>query len=196
MNIKKLNPVTQKILYLLGAIVLSAVLFFSIYIPRTFLYDMYSIPAGSMAPTINVGDTVIVNKHIYRDTIKGKPDSNQPRRGDIIAFNPPHQPNTVYLKRVIGIPGDVIRFTDKQLTINNKPVETKKLNDALFLETLNDTTYQVQYLNEENPYRDIKVTIPADHYFVMGDNRDNSLDSREWGFVPKENLIGKTTIIF
>ncbi len=190
------NPITKNILYLLGIFVVLGLLFGPIYIVRAFFYDLYSIPAESMAPTINTGDLVIVNKHVYRDAIKGKPEATRPQSGDIIAFHPPHMPSTVYLKRVIGTPGDILGFTNKQLTINNKPVETTRIDNNIFFETIQGNKYRVQYFDDGNPYRDFNLTIPDNHYFVMGDHRDNSLDSREWGFVPIENLVGKMIIVF
>ncbi|WP_435782913.1 signal peptidase I [Cellvibrio sp.] len=173
---------------------LLAVIFVPLFVTRYFLYDFYSVPAGSMSPTINVGDMVVVNKYIFNDA--ASEDGRKPERGEIIAFHPPHTPETTYLKRVIGIPGDVIQFSDKQLTINGKPIETLTVDGINFSETLNSTTYTVQYSNEQNPLRNFSGTVSSNHYFVMGDNRDNSLDSREWGFVSTESLVGKVVSIW
>ena len=164
-------------------------------VSRIFFYDFYSVPSGNMIPSINVGDFVIVNKYIYRDAADENSNS-KPERGEIIAFHPPHSPKTTYLKRVIGIPGDTITFYEKQLTINGNVIATKNVDDIIRAETLGEHTYQVRYQNEQNPYRDFSGTVPANHYFVMGDNRDNSLDSREWGFLSAESLVGKVVSIF
>lgn len=185
---KKANPFQWIVFAIIGIIV------GSIIITRVFLYDFYSIPSGNMIPTINIGDMVIVNKYIYRNA--SDENSRKPERGEIIAFHPPHAPETTYLKRVIGIPGDKIRFSGKQLTINGDVIATKKADDIIHTETLGTFIYQVQYQNEQNPYRDFSGTVPANHYFVMGDNRDNSLDSREWGFLSSEGLVGKVVFIF
>jgi signal peptidase I len=165
-------------------------------ITRLFLYDYYSIPSANMTPTINIGDLVIVNKQIYRNAASGKSDATKPKHGEIIAFHPPHAPDTTYLKRVIGVPGDIIRFSNKQLIINGTPLKTRKADGMTFTEKINGISYHVQYINEQNPYRDFSATVPADHYFVMGDNRDNSLDSRAWGFVHNKALVGKVAIIW
>jgi signal peptidase I len=196
MNELKSKTLNQNMLYLLAIFALLGFIFLSLSVVRSFLYDMYSIPGASMAPTINTNDLVIVNKHIYSSAAKSLPNNAQPRRGDIIAFKPPHTPTTVYLKRVIGTPGDVISFTEKQLTINGTPVKTQKNEGITYAEDLNGITYQVQYLNEESTLRTFNTVVPENHYFVMGDNRDNSLDSRVWGFVPSENLVGKLVAIW
>lgn len=165
---------------------LLAIIFGSIFITRYFVYEIYSIPAASMEPSIKVGDMVIVNKYLYRSLIAGKTDAEKPKRGEIIAFHPPHEKSTTYLKRVIGIPGDTVSFSDKHLTINGKPIETKTIDADTFSENLDD----------RNPYRNFNFTVSTNHYFVMGDNRDNSLDSREWGFVSSESLVGKVVSIW
>lgn len=195
MSSNKANPKERAprlwIIYALLGIIL-----IPIFTVRFFLYDFYSIPSGNMIPTINVGDIVIVDKHIYKAAANGESDSTKPEHGEIIAFHPPHDPNTTFLKRVIGIPGDVIAFSDKRLTINGKPVETHDVDSITLAETLGSTPYTVQYVNEQSSYRSFFGTVPSNHYFVMGDNRDNSLDSRVWGFVPAESLVGKVVTIW
>ena len=165
-------------------------------ITRIFLYDYYSIPSANMTPTINIGDLVIVNKQIYRNAASGKSDGIKPKHGEIIAFHPPHIPDTTYLKRVIGVPGDIIKFSGKQLTINGKRLKPRRIDGMTFTENFDGVSYQVQYVNEQNPYREFSATVPANHYFVMGDNRDNSFDSRAWGFVPDKALVGKVVMIW
>lgn len=171
------------------------ILFGGLFVARVFLYDFYSIPSANMTPTINIGDMVIIDKHIYRNAANGKSDSIKPKHGEIIAFHPPHTPATTYLNRVIGLPGDIIKFSDKQLTINGKPIETRKTDGINFTENFDGISYQVQYTNEQNSFREFSTTVPANHYFVMGDNRDNSFDSRAWGFVSETALVGKLVMI-
>lgn len=167
-----------------------------LFITRVFLYDLYSIPSANMTPTINIGDLVIVNKQIYRNVASGKSDGIKPQHGEIIAFHPPHIPDTTFLNRVIGVPGDIIKFSGKQLSINGKPLKTKKTDGMTFIENFDSISYHVQYINEQNSYRDFSATVPANHYFVMGDNRDNSFDSRVWGFLPSDGLVGKVIAIW
>jgi signal peptidase I len=190
-NIKNNSDLrTWVVLGLLGTI------FGSIFLIRFFLYDIYSCPSASMAPTINVGNMVIVNKYIYKNAASGTRESTKPKRGEIVAFHPPHIPSTTFLGRAIGIPGDVVNFSGKQLTINGKPIKIRKVDEITFAEKFSGISYQVQYQNEENPYREFSATVPANHYFMMGDNRDNSLDSRGWGFLPSDGLVGKVVTIW
>lgn len=164
-----------------------------IFLVRNYVIDLFSIPAASMAPTVNVGDLVVINKLAYA---KAPANEKLPQRGDIIAFKPPHNKNTVFLKRVIGTPGDTLTFNHKQLVINGNPVATEMIDEYSYSENIDDAFYQVMYQNEDNPYRDISIEVPANSYFVMGDNRDNSLDSRAWGFVTTEDVIGKLVMIW
>lgn len=164
-----------------------------IFLVRNYVIDLFSIPAASMTPTVNVGDLVVINKLAYA---KAPANEKLPQRGDIIAFKPPHNKNTVFLKRVIGTPGDTLTFNHKQLVINGNPVATEMIDEYSYSENIDDAFYQVMYQNEDNPYRDISIEVPANSYFVMGDNRDNSLDSRAWGFVTTEDVIGKLVMIW
>ncbi|HSC67808.1 MAG TPA: signal peptidase I [Cellvibrio sp.] len=173
-----------------------AIILIPIIIVRIFIYEINSMPSGSMMPSINPGDFVLVNKMVYRDAASEKADSAKPQRGEIITFYPPHLPKTIFLQRVIGLPGDIIQFSDKKLTVNGQLIETRAIDGLSFFENLNGYSHMVQYENERSPYRMFSVTVPANHYFVMGDNRDNSLDSREWGFLPATNLIGKVVKIW
>lgn len=190
LNLKKDYNYSWVIISLLVTLVIA------IYVVRIFLYDIFSIPAASMSPTINVGNFVIISKGPYGNAYIPLEDSDKPKRGEIFAFYPPYNENTIFLKRIIGIPNDTISFSDKRLTINSNLVETNQENDLIFSENLNNHHYLVQYQNEESPFRNFKVTVPEGHYFVMGDNRDNSADSRAWGFVPIENMVGKLVKIW
>ena len=142
----------------------------------------YRMPSGSMLPTLYIGDHVLVVEI---------PDA--PQRGDVMTFRHPKDESTLFLKRVIGIPGDIISYNDKRLTVNGKKLPIVEIHqDGLikYRESLDQTNYFILL----DPNRDSKnlseVMVPPDHYFFMGDNRDHSNDSRYWGFVPEANIEG------
>ena len=198
-----------------------------VFVLRSFMIEPFKIPSGSMIPTLQVGDFILVNKFTYgiRLPVINKKiiDINQPQRGDVMVFRYPEDPSLDYIKRVVGIPGDKVAYQNKRLTINGAPVETTRIDDYLhperlyyskqFVEkadgfehrTLNDDdapgfiSDASQFPNRNNClYNNAGVicTVPAGHYFMMGDNRDNSRDSRYWGFVPEENIVGKAFFIW
>jgi signal peptidase I len=138
-----------------------------------YLIQAYKMPTGSMEPTLLVGDHILINKHIYR--------ADEPRRGEVIVFRYPPNPETAYVKRLIGEPGDTVEMVGRTVYINGGPI---KENYAQYLDPGSINGHY-------GPFR-----VPSDQYFVMGDNRDNSQDSRFWGFVPRENLLGKAMIIY
>ncbi len=156
---------------------------------RTFFFQPFTIPSGSMLETIQIGDYLLVNKMAYGMKNPFTDNSwlyegNDPAHGDIIVFKYPEDPSVDYIKRVIGVPGDTIEIRDKQLYRNNTPV-------------------QEPYTQHKDPHMmmDVRdnygpVTVPAHSFFVMGDNRDNSRDSRYWGFVKKEAIHGKAWRIY
>lgn len=156
-----------------------------------------------MLTTLVVGDYLVVSKWGYGNYryfgIK-LPNIGStwrsPNRGEIFVFYPPHDKRP-HLKRVIGLPNDHIRFEDKQLYINGERVETVTTEDnGVYIEALDGEQYSVQYQTMGNDYREFEITLPENMYFVMGDNRDNSLDSRAWGFVPRQNMVGKLTYVW
>ncbi|WP_159914473.1 signal peptidase I [Pantoea sp. 18069] len=198
-----------------------------VFVLRSFLFEPFKIPSGSMIPTLMVGDLILVNKFTYgvRLPVINKKiiDAGDPQRGDVMVFRYPPQPNLDYIKRVVGVPGDEIAYLNKRLTINGQVVETSSLPD--FFEK--DAMRYFQQLEEklgDKPHRLLNDTrtpafiqgasdfayrencrysvegvsckVPEGHYFVMGDNRDNSLDSRYWGFVPDENIVGKAFFVW
>ena len=191
---------------------------------RVFLYQPFNIPSGSMIPTLLVGDYLFVSKYAYGysrysfpfgpDLFSGRIWSKEPERGDVVVFKLPRDNTTDYIKRVIGLPGDEIQMIHGVLQINGQPVKKERIEDvvlqepsgrerkwARYLETLpNGVTYPVLDLVQEGIGDNTEIyKVPEDHFFMMGDNRDNSTDSRflsEVGFVPFENLVGKAKVIF
>ena len=182
-----------------------------VYVLRSFVYEPFQIPSGSMEPTLQVGDFILVNKFTYGIRLpvwnKKLIEVNDPQRGDVMVFFPPHLPDTYYIKRVIGLPGDEIRYTDHQLTINGVPV-TEELQAVLpagaprfrlVREQIGDHEFTARkYLRPSVYSRRGSWEVPEGHYFMMGDNRDNSLDSRGWdyAFVPDENIVGKAVAVW
>lgn len=176
---------------------------------RSFLFEPFQIPSGSMIPTLEIGDFILVNKYDYglRLPVTGTKilEVGEPERGDVMVFKQPGQEHINFIKRVIGLPGDVIRYADKQLSVNGKAVPEEfvaQLNDGqsayrLYNEGEGDKVYQVRKELYSRDYRaEGEWVVPEGMYFVMGDNRDRSNDSRYWGFVPEENIVGKAVYIW
>jgi signal peptidase I len=181
---------------------------------RSFLFEPFKIPSGSMIPTRLVGDFIVVNKYAYGLRLpvmhtKIVPISD-PERGDVVVFRYPVDPKVNFIKRLVGLPGDQISYRDKRLYINGEQVPAEPLGhygsadvkcatpgpDAMrFSETLGEVNHDI-LLHEGSGSRDGQWTVPEGHYFVMGDNRDRSNDSREWGFVPEKNLMGRAVGIW
>ncbi|MCB2216131.1 signal peptidase I [Desulfofustis glycolicus] len=158
---------------------------------RTFVVQAFKIPSGSMLPTLQIGDHLLVNKFIYgiRLPFAGTVlvPIKEPKRGDIIVFRFPRDRSTDYIKRVIGLPGDKLEIRDKTLLINDSPIDDPH---AHF------TSAQV-LPGDISPKDNLgPIVVPPDKYFVMGDNRDNSSDSRFWGFVDDADILGKAMIIY
>jgi len=176
--------------------------FFLIFILRTFLFEPYQIPSGSMLPGLKVGDFILVKKFTYGIKVNrtGPPIAfgKDPELGDVVVFIPPndHRP---FVKRLIGKPGDRITYINKKIYVNGKPINQKLLSEKdnlrTYEETLNDKTIQIQQFTSRINYPEEWV-VPKDMYFVVGDNRDNSNDSRYWGFVPRENFMGTADYIW
>ena len=186
----------------------------AIFILRTFLYEPYQIPSGSMEPQLKKGDFLLVNKYAYGLKVNriGIPNilKTDPQYGDVVVLIPPHNP-IPYIKRLIGKPGDTIRIINKQIYVNGVALEkmlikseeiviqeryTRKAN--LYTEKNFSKEYiirNIRGINVKNPQEWI---VPKGHYFVMGDNRDNSNDSTKWdfAFVPRENFFGRADILW
>ena len=184
-----------------GAFSIPISIFVLIFLTRSFVAEPFSIPSESMSPSLEVGDYVVVKKWGYGlygsfgiTLISQKVENRTPLyRGEIAVVIPPHDPRP-FVERVIGISGDVIEFRDKQLIINGNPIETKTLDNGIVHEVFGENLSKVKYINDNSRLRSGVWTVPEGHYFVMGDNRDNSADSRVWGTVPAENVIGRVFI--
>lgn len=177
---------------------------------RSFLAEPFTIPSGSMLPTLEVGDYIVVNKFSYglRLPVVGTHvlDIGQPQRGDIMVFRYPEQPSTSYIKRIVGIPGDRVSYRDGGLSINGVPVPRDLLGrnvlvmggaELLYRETLGEHPFVMRRIEGHEPFGPAwDVEVPPGQYFVMGDNRDNSTDSRRWGFVPDRLVVGKAFYIW
>ena len=198
-----------------------------VFVLRSFLFEPFKIPSGSMIPTLWIGDLILVNKFTYGlrlPVLQTKiTDGTPPARGDVMVFRYPPQPNLDYIKRVVGLPGDEVAYLNKRLTINGTPVPTTAVPDFFdestlryskqFEEQVGDKPHRLLINADvpafvqgasDFPYREnclysvegVVCKVPAGHYFLMGDNRDNSLDSRYWGFVPEANIVGKAFFVW
>ena len=199
-----------------------------VFVLRSFLFEPFKIPSGSMIPTLMVGDLILVNKFHYgvRLPVINKKiiDNNPVQRGDVMVFRYPVDPRQDYIKRVVGLPGDEINYTNQVLSVNGQVVPAKAEGDYYdeeslryspqFSETLGAVEHRILVdprrasyfgpeaktfpLHENCRYtaEGVNCKVPPGHYFMMGDNRDNSLDSRFWGFVPDANIVGKAFVVW
>jgi signal peptidase I len=198
-----------------------------VFLLRSFLFEPFKIPSGSMIPTLLVGDLILVNKFHYGvrlPVINTKVlDNNSPQRGDVMVFRYPPKPSLDYIKRVVGLPGDEVAYLNKQLTVNGQLLPKQALPDFFDEDTMRYAK-QFQENNGSKTYRllndldrpgfiagaddfpdrqncrysseGVVCKVPEGQYFMMGDNRDNSLDSRYWGFVPEQNIVGKAFFVW
>ena len=199
-----------------------------VFILRSFLFEPFKIPSGSMIPTLLVGDLILVNKFHYgvRLPVINKKiiDNNAVQRGDVMVFRYPVDPRQDYIKRVVGIPGDEVTYTNQTLSLNGQKVATVSKGEfydedslrysPMFSEKLGNVEHQIlvdlrrqaYYGPDPKPFpmaencrytaEGVTCKVPAGHYFMMGDNRDNSQDSRYWGFVPDENIVGRAFFVW
>jgi signal peptidase I len=179
---------------------------------RSFLVEPFRIPSGSMMPTLLVGDFILVNKYAYgiRLPVLNKKvyEIDNPQRGDVVVFRFPKDPGVDYIKRVVGVPGDHVVYRDKTLFINDEKIG--QIPEGTYIgtgsglsmsgadmrkEALGEVNHDILVVSRIRGV-DADVVVPEGHYFVMGDNRDNSNDSRYWGFVPDKNLVGRAFMIW
>ncbi len=181
---------------------------FVVLVLRSFIAEPFKIPSRSMLPTLTIGDYILVNKFSYGvrlPVIHTKIiEFGEPERGNIFVFRYPKDPSLNYIKRVVGLPGDTIAYYDKVLHINGEAIpqayqSSYRIDDIGIAQRLTEQLGKVKHeMLHMQPYpaRNNKWVVPEGHYFAMGDNRDNSNDSRYWGFVPEENLVGEAFFIF
>ena len=200
-----------------------------VFLIRSFWVEPFKIPSGSMKPTLLVGDFILVNKYTYGIRIpvinKKVIELNPVKRGEVIVFRYPADPSVDYIKRTVGLPGDVVQYRNKLLTVNGAVVPVQAAGYysdqelgynrlPMFLEKLGDKPHAMMIIPTEAPvnlsqvkqfphrdnceYNDegFRCTVPPGHYFMMGDNRDQSADSRYWGFVPDENIKGRAFLVW
>jgi signal peptidase I len=199
-----------------------------VFLLRSFLFEPFKIPSGSMVPTLMVGDLILVNKFHYgvRLPVLNKKiiANHDPKRGDVMVFRYPVDPRVDYIKRVVGIPGDEVAYLNQKLSINGQPVPTEALGEfydedsmryvPMFSERLGSVEHRIlvdpkrpAYFGGDQksfPFSEncryqpegVVCKVPPGHYFMMGDNRDNSQDSRFWGFVPDENIVGRAFFVW
>lgn len=189
---------------------------------RSFLFEPFKIPSGSMIPTLLIGDFIVVSKYSYGlrlPVFNNKVlDLGEPERGDVFVFRTPEDDKTNFIKRVIGLPGDTITYRNKVLFVNGEPIEQTVIGPwvgeglnrnqpgtrpQLRIEQLGEAEHEILVHPTRSTQRLARSVqqqrswvVPEGHYFAMGDNRDQSLDSRSWGFVPEENLVGKAIRIW
>ncbi|MDO4682551.1 MAG: signal peptidase I [Lautropia sp.] len=200
---------------------------FVVFVLRSFLFEPFKIPSGSMLPTLQVGDLILVNKYSYGvrlPVVNTKViEVGEPRRGDTVVFRYPLDTSVDYIKRVIGLPGDTVTIRKGRVFINGEEALLREAGEYFdaergrylprYAETLGETTHRM-LIDLDNPANvkpmpgtsmeqhcrytplELSCKVPEKSYFVMGDNRDNSLDSRSWGFVPENNLVGRAFFIW
>jgi signal peptidase I len=199
----------------------------AVFVLRSFLFEPFKIPSGSMIPTLLVGDLILVNKFTYGIRLPvvniKLTEGTSPHRGDVMVFRYPPKPSLDYIKRVVGVPGDEVAYLNKKLTINGQPVSKVPVADFFdedsmayfkqFEEVLGGKRHRIlnddsrpafipgveNFPNKQNcrySVEGVVCKVPPGHYFMMGDNRDNSLDSRYWGFVPDRNIVGRAFFVW
>lgn len=181
---------------------------------RSFLFEPFKIPSGSMIPTLLIGDFIVVNKFAYGLRLPVTHTKilsiGEPHRGDVIVFRYPVDTSVNFIKRLVGLPGDTISYRNKQLFVNGESVSlenrgtftseevkcsTPRADAVRLTESIGGVEHDI-LIHQNSGSRDGQWIVPEGHYFAMGDNRDRSNDSREWGFIPEENLMGRAVGIW
>lgn len=182
-----------------------------VFFLRSFLFEPFRIPSGSLEPTLLIGDFILVNKFDYGIRLpvihKKIFKVDDPKRGDIIVFRWPPDESYDFIKRIIGVPGDHIKYIDKVLYINGKkvdyglPIPAQSIDESGSMQSVVDVTENLPGVTHQifqNPHQSSHdfndIVVPVGMYYVMGDNRDDSADSRFWGLVPDKNIVGKAIV--
>ncbi len=186
-----------------------AIAFLLFLVIRSSVVEAFKIPTSSMEGTLLVGDFLLVNKAVYGPRLPGSdlalPAFADPERGDVIVFHPPHEPEKNYVKRLVGVAGDTLEMHEKKLYLNAVPVDEPYVQyvDGRGDAVHPDMEWQSNHLiaSERRPYQPTRdnwgpIVVPEGHYFVLGDNRDNSEDSRYWGFVPRGEIRGRPWFVY
>lgn len=189
---------------------------------RSTFFEPFKIPSGSMIPTLMIGDFILVNKFSYGFKVPFSDwfsdpiyitGPKKPQRGDVIVFKYPRNPDLNYIKRVVGLPGDTVEIVDKVVYVNDSPIRSNEISGDEIMEDMDEKFKRFNFqffqtqtgdhehiaqVDEDNVYiaNFNRVTVPDGHYFVMGDNRDFSADSRIWGYVPFENVKGEAVMVW
>lgn len=181
------------------------IVFLVLFLVRAFLFEPFRLPSTSMHPSFDRGSFIIVKKYGYGNyevfdvSIYKTSPTSIVNRGDVVVFKYPEDMNISYIKRVIGLPGDKIIYKNKKLTINGHELVIKKLYEneefEVYEENIGDTVYKIA-ISHNRQAIDLEYVVPEGRYFVMGDNRDNSNDSRYWGYVPESNIVGDVVYVF
>jgi signal peptidase I len=183
-----------------------------VFVIRSFMYEPFRIPSGSMKPGLLEGDFILVNKYAYglRFPVIGTKilSNGMPARGDVMVFHYPLNPSENFIKRVIGLPGDTIVYRDKTIYVNGQKVNQEGDVEDMDVdiqgpvhrvyrkqETIDSRSYAI-FVDPNYIGVEMETTVPAGHYFMMGDNRDHSGDSRKWGVLPEENIVGKAVMVW
>ncbi|MCF6203649.1 MAG: signal peptidase I [Methylococcaceae bacterium] len=212
LKLSKIDPTSQKEPLLVEYAHSFFPIVFIVLILRSFIAEPFRIPSGSMMPTLLIGDFILVNKFTYGirlPVLNNKIiEINKPERGDIVVFRFPQKPEVDYIKRVVGVPGDRVAYYQKKILINGQPAKQVSLGayqaigegmNMMGAEHISENLSTVEHsilIRKGVPSVEGIFVVPEGHYFVMGDNRDNSNDSRYWGTVPEENLVGKAFLIW
>lgn len=173
-----------------------------VFAVRLFVAEPFIIPAASMAPTLKIGDYILVrtagfpNKALYGVKLYSNPANKLAlKRGSIYVFFPPHKQEIYFIKRLIGLPGDTVQMKDGQILVNGQALTHELISEnqqhQVFMEAVDNVSYSIQRSKLKQINRPLSVKVPQGHYFFLGDNRDNSSDSRYWGTVPGELIVGE-----
>jgi len=176
-----------------------------VLVVRSFVFEPFRIPSGSMMPTLLQGDFIFVQKYAYGlrlPVIETKLlETGKPQRGDVVVFRLPSDPSINYIKRVVGLPGDLISYERHRLVVNGELLDLEQhpsatATDPRFVEQLGERQHEILIDDSSYTFRDGSYQVPEGHYFMMGDNRDNSRDSRFIGAIPETHLVGEAVRIW